>query len=64
MKERKIKIFKSVELACQADDEYYLNMTNEQRFEILLSLIIPKERKDAVIERSARVYPIAKSKNS
>jgi hypothetical protein len=42
-----------------ADLEEYRLLTGNDRLQILLELIMPENPNDAVIERSARLHPLA-----
>ena len=42
-----------------ADLEEYRLLTGNERLQILLELIMPENPNDAIIERSARLHPLA-----
>ena len=42
-----------------ADLEEYRVLTGNERLQILLELIMPENPNDAIIERSARLHPLA-----
>ena len=42
-----------------ADDADYGDLTGAERLQILLELIMPENPNEAIIERSARVHPLA-----
>ena len=59
--EKRVRKFASLEAADRADEERYREMSGSEKLEILLELIMPENPDEAVIERSARVYPLAQS---
>ena len=61
---RTVVKFSSVEEASKADEDYYLNLTTEERARIFFSLLWPEETTDAVIQRCARIYKLAESEES
>lgn len=50
--------FHSFEAADTADDARYRDMSGEEKLQILIDLVIPEDPNEAVIQRSARVYPL------
>ncbi len=57
--EKIVRKFSSFEDADKADDEYYRNLSGNEKLQLLLELIMPENPDAAVIERSARVHPLA-----
>jgi hypothetical protein len=57
---RKFADFKSAD---EADEERYRSMSADEKLEILLDLVMPENPDEAVIQRSARVYPLAQSRS-
>jgi hypothetical protein len=57
--EKIVRKFDSFEAADQADDEYYAALSGNEKLQILLELIMPENPDAAVIERSARIHPLA-----
>ena len=57
--EKIVRKYASFELADQAEDELYREMSGAEKLQILLELIMPENPDEAVIQRSARVYPLA-----
>jgi len=53
-----VRKFASFAEADNADDEYYRNLSGNEKLQILLELILPEDIDAAVIERSARVHPL------
>jgi hypothetical protein len=51
--------FDSFAAADEADDEYYRVLSGNEKLQILLELIMPENPDAAVIERSARIHPLA-----
>jgi len=51
--------YASFEAAEAADEERYRQMSGEEKLRMLLELVTPENPDEAVIERSARVYPLA-----
>ena len=56
--EKVVKTFESWEAADEADLNYYAQLSGDEKLQILLELILPENPDEAVIERSARVYPL------
>jgi hypothetical protein len=56
--------FSSVKEASEADENYYLNLTSEERAKILFSILWPEGRTNAAIQRCARIYKLTESKES
>ena len=54
---RKFHLFEDNEAAEYAE---YHNLTGNERLQILLELIMPENPNEAIIERSARIHPLAK----
>ena len=59
--EKRVEKFPSLEAADRADEERYRQMSGTEKLQILLDLIMPENPDEAVIQRSARVYPLAES---
>ena len=58
--EKVVHKFDSFAKADEADLEWYRQLTGNQRLQLLLELIMPDNPDEGVIERSARVYPLAR----
>ena len=58
--ERVVQKFRSFDEADDADYDYYRTLSGNEKLQILLELIMPENPNAAVIERSARVYPLSK----
>ena len=58
--ERIVRKFEGFASADQADFEYWRARTGEERLAALLELVLPEDPDEAVIERSARVYLLAR----
>jgi hypothetical protein len=58
--EKVVRKFESFAVADQADREFWRHRSGEERLHALLELILPENPDEAVIERSARVYPLAR----
>jgi hypothetical protein len=43
----------------RADEARYRAMSGDEKLRLLLELIMPENPDEAVIERSARIYPLA-----
>ncbi len=56
--------FHSFEEADDADYEYYRALSGDEKLQMLLDLIMPENPDAAVIERSARVYPLGEQNES
>ena len=54
-----VRKFRSFDEADDADYEYYRDLSGNEKLQILLELIMPENPDAAVIERSARVYPLS-----
>jgi len=54
-----VQRFRSFEEADEADYAYYQSLSGDEKLQILLELIMPESPNEAVIERSARVHPLA-----
>jgi hypothetical protein len=57
--ERVVAKYASLRLADDADDDRYRAMDGAEKLQVLLELILPEDPDEAVIQRSARVYPLA-----
>ena len=57
--EKVVRKFHSFDEADNADYEYYRTLSGDEKLQILLELIMPENPDAAVIERSARVYPLS-----
>lgn len=53
---RKFHLFEDTEAAEYAE---YRNLTGNEKLQILLELILPENPNEAIIERSARIHPLA-----
>ena len=56
--EKVVRKFESWEAADEADLDYYAQLSGDEKLQILLEMIVPENPDEAVIERSARVYPL------
>jgi hypothetical protein len=56
--EKIVRKFHSFDEADDADYEYYCTLSGNEKLQMLLELIMPENPDAAVIERSARVYPL------
>jgi hypothetical protein len=56
--EKVVKKFESWQAADEADLDYYAQLSGNEKLQILLELILPDNPDEAIIERSARVYPL------
>ncbi len=54
-----VRKFASFDEADNADYEYYRSLCGNEKLQILLELIMPENPDAAVIERSARIHPLA-----
>ncbi len=57
--EKVVQKFGSFEAADEAEMERYRAMSGTEKLQVLLELILPENPDEAVIQRSARVYPLA-----
>jgi hypothetical protein len=57
--EKVVRKFSTFEAADAADHAYFRTLSGEEKLGILMELIMPSDAHEAVIERSARVYPLA-----
>lgn len=57
--EKVVRKLHSFDEADEADDEYYRTLSGNEKLQMLLELIMPENPDAAVIERSARVYPLS-----
>ena len=62
--EKVVRKFHSFDEADDADNEYYRTLSGDEKLQMLLDLIMPENPDAAVIERSARVYPLAQLEKS
>jgi hypothetical protein len=62
--EKIVRKFHSFDEADDADYEYYRTLSGNEKLQILLELIMPENPDAAVIERSARVYPLGEQNES
>jgi hypothetical protein len=58
--EKVVHKFASFAEADEADETRHRRLTGQQKLQILLDLIMPENPHEAVIERSARVYPLSR----
>ena len=56
--EKVVRKFHAFDDADNADYDYYRTLSGNEKLQILLELIMPENPDAAVIERSARVYPL------
>jgi cytochrome c-type biogenesis protein CcmH/NrfG len=56
--EKLVRKFSSFEAADDAEYEFYRDLTGDEKFQMLLELIMPDDPHAAVIERSARIHPL------
>ena len=56
--EKVVRKFHTFDDADNADYDYYRTLSGNEKLQILLELIMPENPDAAVIERSARVYPL------
>ncbi len=56
--EKVVRIFDSHQEADAADEEYFRNLTPQQRLDILLEILWRGRHRDAAAERLERVYRI------
>jgi hypothetical protein len=57
--ERIVRKFSSFEEADNAELEYYRTLSGNEKLQLLLDLIMPENPNAAIIERSARIHPLA-----
>ncbi len=57
--QKSVRKFRSFTDAEEAEYEFYRNLSGNEKLQILLELILPENPDEAVIERSARVHPLA-----
>jgi hypothetical protein len=62
--EKVVQIFRSFDEADDADYEYYRALSGNEKLQMLLDIIMPENPDAAVIERSARVYPLGEQNDS
>lgn len=58
--EKVVNKYASFQAADEAEDERYREMSGAEKLQVLLELILPEDPNEAVIQRSARVYPLAR----
>jgi len=56
--EQVVQKFDSLRAADEADLEHHRQLSGDEKLQLLLELILPENSDEAVIERSARVYPL------
>ena len=54
-----VRKFRSFEAADEAEYAYYKSLSGDEKLQMLLELIMPENPNEAIIERSARVHPLA-----
>ncbi len=54
-----VRKFRSFAEAEEAEYEAYRNLSGNEKLQMLLELITPEHPDEAVIERSARIHPLA-----
>ena len=54
-----VRKFHSFEEADEAEYAYYQSLSGDEKLQMLLELIMPENPNEAIIERSARVHPLA-----
>ena len=59
--EKVVQKFSDFASAEEADTVHFRNLSGDEKLVLLLDLLMPEDPDEAVIERSARVYPLAKS---
>jgi len=59
--EQIVRTYATFAEADAADLEYYRQMSGAEKLQLLLELVMPENPDEAVIERSARVYPLSQS---
>ncbi|MBM3841584.1 MAG: hypothetical protein FJ398_27300 [Verrucomicrobia bacterium] len=52
--------YSSFQAADAADDKRYRELSGTEKLQELLELILPEDPDEAIIQRSARVYPLAR----
>jgi hypothetical protein len=57
--EKVVRKFGSFEEADNADYEYYRSLSGNEKLQLLLDLIMPENPDAAIIERFARIHPLA-----
>ncbi len=62
--EKLVRKYSSFQAADAADDDRYREMSGTEKLQLLLDLIMPENPDEAVIQRSARVYPLAERRRS
>jgi hypothetical protein len=60
--QKTVRKYATFEDADRAEEERYGEMSETERLAILLELIMPENPDEAVIQRSARVYPLIESR--
>jgi hypothetical protein len=61
--EKVVRKFDGFAAAEQADNERYRAMSGNEKLRLFLELIMPENPDAAVIERAARVYPLAQRRD-
>jgi len=56
--EKVVQKFDCLRAADEADVERHRRLSGDDKLQLLLELILPENPDEAVIERSARVYPL------
>jgi hypothetical protein len=59
--EKIVRTFSTFASADQADEERYRALSGDEKLALLVDLLMPENPDEAVIKRSARVYPLAQS---
>jgi hypothetical protein len=62
--EQIVRTYTSFAEADAADLEYYRRLTGDEKLQLFLELVMPEIPDEALIERSARVYPLSQSRES
>ncbi len=62
--EKVVQIIRSFDETDDGDYKYYRALSGNEKLQILLELIMPENPDAAVIERSARVYPLTELEKS
>ncbi len=60
--EKVVRRFESFRDADLVDTEYWRRRSGEERLAALLELIMPENPDEGIIQRSARVYPLARER--
>ena len=59
-----VKRFSSFEEENKAEEEYYKNLSYEERLKILVHLIGHEDPADGTVQRHLRIYPITEPRKS